>query len=110
MRNITSPQFNNFTILFIISLFIFGWLVYRHHHRIQLMYNYQILGDKTPDSYPLVNKEEYNTKIRIGKREMMKKRVIVCGMVRDVEKNIYSIIKKTETIGKLFKDYRILIV
>ncbi len=110
IRDVGTPKWNRFTVLFFISIAVLIYLLYRHHYRIQLMYNHEVLGKDTPESYHLVNKEEYSTRVKIGQREMMKSTVVVCGMVRDVEDKLSQIISKVETLGEKFKDYRVLIV
>ena len=56
------------------------------------------------------NHDEYTRKVTEGAQVMKDSTVVVCGMLRDAEDNIPSIISRAEKILALFKDYRILIV
>jgi len=108
--NIGTPQLNASALLFFIAIIILIYLLYRHHYRIQMMYNYSLMNKDTPDSFGIVNKEEYTRQVNTGQREMMKSRIVIAGLVRDVESQIPDIISKIESIGQNFKDYAVLIV
>ena len=76
------------------------------------MYNSSILSLYTPDTFPLKEEyeEEYNRILQNGKDYSSMQRVIITTMVRDVSKRLPEIKRKAEMLGKIFRDYRILIV
>lgn len=100
----------DFRTFWIICLIAFIYLIYIHYYRIQIMFNYQILGEKIPESFRNVNEIEFNRRIQIGQREMMKSRIVICGMLRDGENRISSIKDRINKLSSYFKDYRVLIV
>lgn len=97
-------------ILWITSFIIFIYLVFRHYYRFQLIYNHSILGYETPKEFSHVNPEEIDRRVRIGQREMLKSRVVICGLLRDSEGRIPGIIERVNKLTPYYKDYRVLIV
>lgn len=56
------------------------------------------------------NSKEYERLRRVGADDRAKSTVLICGMVRDVERNLASTIDRVEAMGRLFKDYQVWIV
>ncbi len=75
-----------------------------------MMYNSQSLSLYTPSSFHVSNHESLDYYTTIGYANAKSSKVIIATLLRDVNKNIPAIIKKAEAVGKLFADYRILIV
>lgn len=97
-------------ILFFVSLIVLVVILVKFYWRFQMMYNSSILSFYTPDSFPLSNKSSYDKILDQGETVIKNKTVVITALVRDVEKRMPEIKKKAERVGKLFKDYRILIV
>jgi hypothetical protein len=67
---------------------------------------------KFPESlYPCSqeNQEEYNAKVILGRQKMSESTVVICGIARDISKNIMANIARIERLGKMFDDYRVVI-
>ena len=67
---------------------------------------------KFPESlYPCSqeNQEEYNKKVVLGRQKMHESTVVICGIARDVAKNLIATIARIERLGKMFADYRVVI-
>jgi hypothetical protein len=66
----------------------------------------------TPRHYriPSQYQKSYEKKIVSGLKVVHNNKVVIIGMIRDVQERIPLIIQKVESIGKLFKDYIVLIV
>jgi hypothetical protein len=86
--------------------------LYRYYWRIQLMFNSDLYSLYTPDHvFPITTKERYISHQKLGLETASKSRVVICGLIRDAEDKIDAILKKKmESMGRLFKDYHILIV
>jgi hypothetical protein len=55
-------------------------------------------------------KEEYNTLTTLGFKRMRESTIVICTLVRDVADRMREIVIRSERMGKMFKDYRILVV
>jgi hypothetical protein len=99
-------------ILFFLTLFIFVLVVWKWYWKIQLMYNSSIVSIYTPDSFTIPEnlKEKYYSSVSSGFNSSKLKKVVFAALVRDVEERLPQIEKKVEKMGKIFKDYRVLIV
>lgn len=75
-----------------------------------MMYNSSVLSFYTPDTFPITNRSEWERKVNMGETKAANSKVIITALLRDVESRIPEIKKKAERVGKLFRDYRILIV
>lgn len=78
-----------------------------------MMYNNSAMSLYTPPRLFPIDDENiklYNSTTELGKRYASQNTAVVCTLVRDVEHKIPAIIKKAEAMGKLFADYRILLV
>ena len=67
---------------------------------------------KFPESlYPCSqgNQEEYNKRVILGRQKMHESTVVICGIARDVAKNLIATIARIERLGKMFADYRVVI-
>lgn len=76
------------------------------------MYNSSIVSLYTPDTFPVPEnlKSRYNAAVRNGFDVAKTKRVVFAALVRDVAARMPEIEKKVEKMGKMFEDYRVLIV
>ena len=74
------------------------------------MFNYQILGSEIPKTFTNVNPSEFTRRVRMGHREMMKSKVVICGLLRDAEDRIPFLKERIKKLSKYFKDYRVIIV
>ncbi len=100
------------TLFFIIILLITIVVIWKCYWRIQIMYNSSILSLYTPDSFnlPLQYTETHNTVTKSGFKVMKEKTIVICSLLRDVEVKLPEIEKRAENLGRMFRDYRILIV
>ncbi len=98
--------------LFFLTLGLLSLALYCYYWKIQLMYNSSVLSLYTPDTFyvPENLRSSHNQKIVSGTKYAKQKRVIIAALVRDVAERLPEIKVKAERMGRLFKDYRILIV
>jgi hypothetical protein len=103
---------SNYKYFYFIIFILFFYLLWFNYYRIQLLYDVNVLGSHTPEKFtiPKGNENEYNKRVHMGVKEMLLSRIILCSLLRDVEDRIPMIIEKVENMGKIFKDYRVLIV
>lgn len=99
-------------IVFFGVLFIFVLAIWKWYWKIQIMYNSSILSLYTPDTFPIPEnlKQSYHSAVNNGFELSKTKRVVFAALVRDVEDRMPEIEKKVEKMGKMFEDYRVLIV
>lgn len=55
------------------------------------------------------NSLDYFQKVEIGYQKMRKQELIICGLARDVHDALPAMMKKIELLGKLFKNYKVII-
>ena len=101
-----------FRFLFFVTLIIFILVIWKWYWKIQLMYNSSIVSMYTPDSFAIPEnlKENYDNAVKDGFNVSRTKKVVFAALVRDVEERMPEIEKKVEKMGKMFADYRVLIV
>lgn len=99
-------------ILFFVVLFILVLAIWKWYWKIQLMYNSSIVSLYTPDSFHIPEnlKSSYSSAVKNGFNVSKTKRVVFAALVRDIEDRMPEIEKKVEKMGKMFEDYRVLIV
>ena len=67
---------------------------------------------KFPESlYPCdeETQQDYNIKVIGGRQKMAESTVVICGIARDVSKNVMATLARIERLGKMFLDYRVVI-
>ena len=67
---------------------------------------------KFPESlYPCGKEaqEDYNIRVITGRQKMSESTVTICGIARDISKNIIATLARIERLGRMFKDYRVVI-
>lgn len=99
-------------LFFIIILVIFVIMIWCYSWKLTLMYNSSLLSFYTPDSFP-VSEEHEDDHERItdqGESYAKTQTLVIATMVRDVADRLPVIIKKAERVGKLFRDYAVLVV
>lgn len=96
--------------LFLITLIIFVLVVWSHYWKFQLMFNSSSVSLYTPDSFQISNRENYQKITERGFDYARTQRIVIAGMVRDVESKLPMIMKRAEKLGEMFGDYRIVIV
>jgi hypothetical protein len=67
---------------------------------------------KFPEALYPCNEEtqqDYSTKVITGRQKMAESTVVICGIARDISKNIMATIARVERLGQMFKDYRVVI-
>ena len=67
---------------------------------------------KFPEAlYPCAkeNQEEHSAKVILGRQKMNESTVVICGIARDISKNIIANMARIERLGKMFDDYRVVI-
>jgi hypothetical protein len=96
---------------FYITLFLLFIILWYRYWRLQLVFNSSLLDHTTPDAFELYDDDDrYHKLVDTGTSIMSRSRVVICSLLRDVEKNIPSIIKRVERVGSKFLDYRVIIV
>ena len=60
----------------------------------------------TPDSD---RKEEYRARVHRGRSVMRDRRVVICGVARDLAKMLPATIARVECLGRMFADYRVVV-
>lgn len=104
---------SNLGIFFIVILTVFVIVVWCNYWRIQMMYNSSSLSLYTPpEGFPTQEryKEECDHITADGFKIMKRSTVVICALLRDVADRLPQIRKRSESVGRRFKDYRILIV
>jgi hypothetical protein len=98
--------------LFFITLIILILVLWKTYWKLQIMYNSSILSMYTPDTFilPAHLSKKYEERVEKGRKAAKSKKVVFAALIRDVAERIPEIKKKVQRMGKLFKDYRILIV
>lgn len=105
MRNFLALELMAFAGLLIV---IGAWSGTRS---LNLMFNSSMISLFTPSEvFPFQNRQEMNKRIADGMKRMPNMRLVVCGMVRDVEESIPHMIRKVTKTVAHFADARILIV
>lgn len=99
-----------YQLAFIISIVLLLFLLWRFFFKVQLFFNPQILGEKTPEEFGMVYPERYQKMLRLGLEKARKSRVVFCALIRDGEEQIPTIIKNFERFNGYFKDWKLLIV
>lgn len=90
-------------VIIIIILFILIYL---------FQYNQEeLIKDNIPrDIFNKIDYSEFDKNANIGLENASKSKLIICGLIRNGEKNISNFIKKCLKLCSYFKDYRILIM
>nr|WRK65379.1 glycosyl transferase domain containing protein [Marseillevirus futianmevirus] len=99
-----------FELAFYLCIVIFFFLLWKFFWKVQIIFNSQILGEKTPEDFGKEWPERYNRMVQLGLEHARKSRVVFCAMIRDGEERIPDIIKDFERFNGRFKDWRLLIV
>jgi len=97
-------------ILAVIGVLL-AYLFCKYYWRVQLVTNKNLLHDPSEafDIYePL--EEEYNSHVKQGINIAKGKRLIIAGLLRDRVDVIPSMLEKVRSIGKYFRDYKLLVV
>ena len=100
-------------MLWMVCAVIVLFMLWKWYWTVQVMYNSSSVSLYTPDEFVFETDDEekkYEQTVDAGIEDASTKRVIIASLVRDVETRLPEIIKKAESVGKLFRDYRILIV
>lgn len=100
----------NQKIFFITALIILLLLIWWNYWRIQLMFNSSSMSFFTPSSFKIMNEDRYNSVTSKGFEVASQKKIVICGLVRDISSRFNMIRKKVERLGAIFKDYHVLIV
>jgi len=103
----------NHKAFFIVVLIVVIFVIYKCYWRVQVMYNSDLYSLYTPKHvFPVVRAKEIEHEYLTNKGfEIAKtKRIVICGLLRDAANKIREIRKKIESVGKLFADYRVIIV
>jgi hypothetical protein len=97
-----------FELLVFVLLF---YLIWKNYWKIQCIFAPEKFCDiETPESFPLKHKKKYNARVKDGFNKMKNLDVTICGMVRDVGDRVEDIKERVESMGRLVRDYRVLIV
>src|SRR5688572_2527732 len=89
----------------IIVLFLLLWYIYPK------LYMPSIFSSYTPnEEFPISDLNAYQKLASDGFVIASETRVVIAGLVRDVEKKMPDIKQKVERVGALFADYRVLLV
>lgn len=113
MKNPTLHQMTPHTVLFGMCLFLLLVMLWKWYWTVQILYNPSSISLYTPDTFTFDTEEEerkYEETVDLGIDYAKTKRVVIASLVRDVEPRLPEIIKKAERVGRLFSDYRIVIV
>ena len=99
-------------IFFFVILLITTYLIWRYYWKIQSMYNSSTLSFYTPDTFPVLkeHEESYDYYTNYGFRTAKNKTLVICVLLRDASNKIPEIQKRAERVGRMFRDYRIVIV
>lgn len=54
--------------------------------------------------------EAYFGRIRSGYQQMKEKTVVICGLARDIGKNLRKVMARIESLGSKFKEYHVIVV
>jgi hypothetical protein len=103
---IIDPQKRFFLIIFILIIYF----IFKYSWKIQLHFNSSAHSLYTPETFPVSNSIEYHNKINDGIAEMKKSKVIITGLLRDVENQMDYIKKKIYSLVPFFNDYAIVLV
>lgn len=96
--------------LYLLVFLLFSYLFWQYYWKLQLIYNGSILSTKTPESFTLENPERAHVLETHGWNVMRHSRVVFATLLRDVEERLPTIEKKVERMGRLFRDYRVIVV
>ena len=99
--------------IFVVCLLVLLFMLWKWYWTVQVMYNSSSVSLYTPETFTFESDEEekrYDEMVNRGLEDASTKRVVIASLVRDVEVRLPEIIKKAESVGKMFLDYRILIV
>lgn len=96
-------------ILFVVVLILLVIVIFKWGKSVDVAFNNQLMDPYKEPNY-IVNADIYNKYKTLGITERKANKILICGCVRDVAKNIGKIEKNIEFMGSLFKDYRCLIV
>lgn len=99
--------------LFFFALVVAGLLLAKRYSMMKLVFNPGMLKETvTPRIYeiPVEKRKRYEKKLAKGIKEASNNSVLMIGMCRDIEERIPMIMDKVEALGKLFKDYKVLIL
>lgn len=98
--------------IFFIVLIITVILILKYYWKIQLMYNSAGISLYTPESFTISDSKKiaHKENVKRGFTVAKTKKVVFAALLRDKEDRIPEIRKKVERMGKMFADYRVLIV
>jgi len=88
-------------------------MLWKWYWTVQITYNPAAISLYTPETFTFETDEEekrYDAMVDLGIDDASSKRVVIASLVRDVERSLPEIIKKAESVGKMFKDYVVLVV
>jgi len=97
-------------LLLVGSIVLFLLLFIKTYWKLQLVVNSDQIGSLSHQKFFSNSRKEYNLRVEEGMRIFSKKRIVICGMLRNVGTGISKIIKKVERLGNQFLDYAVLIV
>ena len=101
------------TIVFWACLVILVVMLWKWYWTVQITYNPAAISLYTPESFAFeseAEEKEYDALVNLGIKDARQRKVVIASLVRDVEDRLPEIIKKAESVGRMFKDYTILIV
>lgn len=100
-------------LVVIVAFALFIFLFVNEYWKVQLIVNIDQIGTNAHSKFYSSDSDRMSIfRERVGEGEQLikDKRVVICGMVRNVERNVSKIIKKVERLGKKFQDYAVLVV
>ncbi|AQM73342.1 glycosyltransferase domain-containing protein [Noumeavirus] len=101
---------DTFELAFLLSLAVFFFMLWKWFWKVQIIFNPQILGEKTPEVFGKELPERYNQLVRLGMENAKNSRIVFCGMLRDCEDRVPEIIHEFERFDGMFRDWRLLVV
>lgn len=99
--------------LFLITAAFACYYFFRYYWKFRITLFPRMLKRKTtPEYYPIPHhvRWRYEKNLAKGIQLAASSKLVIASLVRDVEKNIPQIIEKVESLGRYFKDYKVLIV
>lgn len=102
-------------IVIIVCLFIFSY-VHSRYWKIELDSHPELVNAITPSNLYRQREgkdEQYTSKVVEGFEFMKNKKVVICGLLRDVSRSkntVQSIKQRVEEVGSLFEEYKVVIV
>jgi len=97
-----------YIIIFIIIFLLLDDIDFKSNINFHKYFNPQLYQDNVlyyDNTFP----KEYHNNAKIGKNIAKTKKIVLCGLARNIEDNVNNVLKKLEFIGSNFLDYRIVI-